>query len=178
MPEIETPETGNEIITEPTDAPEAPRPTDTVDFWKQKAREQEARAKSNATAAQRLQEIEDSQKSEAQKFADATAKAQREAEEARAETLRYKVAATHGVSSEYFDLLGSGDEETITGRAERLSPLLKVVAENEQLKAEIDALKQGKPSPSGRPVAQLKPGASPDGNQSEADVLYQSLFGS
>lgn len=179
MPELAIPETGTESTEEqPIVEPEAPKPTDTVDFWKQKAREQEARAKSNATAAQRLQEFEDAQKTESQKLADATAKAQRDAEEARSEATRYKVAATHKVSSDYFDLLGSGDEETVTGRALLLAPLLSAAEENVQLKAEIEALKTGKPGPaSNRPVVALKPGASPEDNQSEGEVIYQSLFG-
>ena len=60
---------------EPT---EQPKPTETVDFWKQKAREQEKRAKENADAAKRLAEIEEAQKSEAEKVADRIAKAEAE----------------------------------------------------------------------------------------------------
>ena len=129
--------------------------------------------------AARLAEIEESQKTESQKLADATAKAQREADEARSETTRYKVAATHGVGADYFELLGSGDEATVTARAEKLAPLLAAQTENAQLKAEIEALKTGKPSPlSGRPIVALKPGATPEESKSEGDLLYQSLFGS
>lgn len=47
---------------------QATKPTETVDFWKTKAREQEKRAKANAEAAKRLQEIEDSGKSEAERL--------------------------------------------------------------------------------------------------------------
>lgn len=54
------------------------KPTETVDFWKQKAREQEKRAKENADAAKRLSEIEDAQKSETEKTADRIAKADAE----------------------------------------------------------------------------------------------------
>jgi|GEM_PF-3201216 len=176
----EVPNTPVEAPAEVTPEPnlDAPKPTETVDFWKQKAREQETRAKSNADAARRLQEIEESQKSEAQKQADATAKAIRDAEEAKAETLRYKVAATHKVGEDFFDLLGSGDEETLTGRAQRLSTLLEAQQENEQLKAQIAALQAGKPVPTpGRPVVALKPGASPQDAQTEGDLIYSSLFG-
>jgi TPR repeat protein len=66
-----------------------PKPTETVDFWKQKAREQEGRAKANAEAARRLAEIEESQKSEAEKVADRIAKA-----EAEVATVPAKVAAS------------------------------------------------------------------------------------
>ncbi|MEW1705961.1 hypothetical protein AB0230_01860 [Microbacterium sp. NPDC089190] len=159
-------------------AAEAPKPTETVDFWKQKAREQEARAKSNAEAAKRLQEFEDAQKTESQRLADAAAAAKREADEARAEAVRYRVAATHGVGEDYFDLLGSGDEEKVTARAERLAPLLAAASELAQVKAELESLRAGKPAPSQiRPVTALKPGATPDGNASEGDLIYSSLFG-
>ena len=55
-------------------AVEEPKPTETVDFWKQKAREQEKRAKENAAAAKRLAEVEESQKSEAERLADRATK--------------------------------------------------------------------------------------------------------
>ncbi|MGV0805803.1 hypothetical protein [Mycolicibacterium setense] len=54
------------------------KPTDTVEFWKQKAREQEKRAKDNATAAQKLAELEDAQKSETQRATDKVAAAEAE----------------------------------------------------------------------------------------------------
>lgn len=57
---------------------EQPKPTETVDFWKQKAREQEKRAKDNADAAKRLAEFEDAQKTEAEKAAERVTKAEAE----------------------------------------------------------------------------------------------------
>ena len=68
------------------------KPTETVDFWKQKAREQEKRAKENADAAKRLAEIEESQKTEADKAAERTAQAEKRAIEAEAKVLRREVA--------------------------------------------------------------------------------------
>lgn len=172
VPATETPEA---TTTETTPVAEQPKPTETVDFWKQKAREQESRAKSNAEAAKRLQEIEDAQRTEAEKIAARQAQAERDRDDARAEALRYKAAATHGIGEDYFDLLGSGDEETISGRAERVGALLR---ENASMKAELEALRAGKPAPTtGTPVAALKPGATPEHATSEDDVLYNSLFG-
>jgi len=175
----EVPATGAEgttTVIEPTITETAtPKPSETLDYWKARSRENEARAKTNADAAQRLAEFENSQKSEAQRHADAAEQAKRDAAEARAEMTRYKVASTQGVPADYFDLLGSGDEEAVTARAQLLKPLLDVRAENEQLKAQIATL-QGKPAGTNRPVADLKPGATPDGASSESDVLYNSLF--
>ncbi|MGC5249460.1 hypothetical protein ACPXB3_21350 [Gordonia sp. DT219] len=106
-----------------------PKPTETVDFWKQKAREQERRAKANADAATRLAEIEESQKSEAQKAADRVAQLEQEASSARAEALRFKVATKFGIGDEDADLfLTATDEETLTRQAERLAERNKAPA--------------------------------------------------
>lgn len=125
--------------------------------------------------AEKAREQEEASKTEQQRVAEAAAKAQQEAQEARSEALRYKAAATHGIGSDYFDLLGSGDEDTINSRGERLGTVLR---EHAAMKAELEALRAGKPAPAnGRPVESLRPGATPENNQSEDDVLYNSLFG-
>lgn len=178
MSEIQPAETVAEIT--PTEVPAAPKADALPDdhplvktLAAQKNELKELREK-----ARRLDEFEDSQKSEAQRLADAAADSKRDADEARAEATRYKVAATHGVSADYFDLLGSGDEGTISARAERVSALLKSASEVEQLRAEVEALRTGKPSPTSiRPVASLKPGATPENAPTEQDAIYQSLFG-
>lgn len=113
---------------EQTPAPEAPaepKPTETVDFWKRKAREQEERAKANAKAAEKLKEIEDRDLSELQK-------AQRDREDAltrlaslEQEALRYSVAAEFGISKADADewLIGGGDAEALTRKAQRFNEL-------------------------------------------------------
>lgn len=111
--------------TEATESP-APKPTETVEFWKQKAREQEKRAKENAEAAKRLAEIEESQKSEAQRLADEASKWQGEAETWRSKSVASTVralAATDFVNandaivnldlSTYLDAGGEIDEAAI-----------------------------------------------------------------
>ena len=157
----------------PTSTEQQPKPTETVDFWKQKAREQEQRAKANADKAREFDAFKESQKSEAEKNVERAAAAERERDELKAEGLRYKAAAKHGISEDFFDLLGTGDEEAIGGRAERIGGLLKLQSENERLTAELTALKEGKPAPgSSRPVAALKPGASPEAIKPPQDNSY------
>lgn len=146
-----------EAANTPAEQKPEPKPTETVDFWKAKAREQESRAKANAAAASRLQEIEEANKSAEQKAAEQSAQIARDLEAARSEALRYKAAATHRVSEGNFDLLGIGNEEEITGRAQRIGLFEAAIAERDQLKAELEALK-GVAS-TARPVTQLKPGA-------------------
>jgi hypothetical protein len=113
-----------ETETEATEqqADEQPKPTETVEFWKQKAREQEKRAKENAAAAKRLAEFEESQKSEAEKMADRIKQLESEAAAAGRDALRFKVASKYGIGDEDADLFLTGsDEETLTKQAERLA---------------------------------------------------------
>ena len=89
------------------------KPTETVDFWKQKAREQEKRAKDNADAAKRLAEIEESQKSEAEKAADRIAKAESEVASVPAkvaDALREHLVALHEIDKDDAELFLTATE--------------------------------------------------------------------
>lgn len=120
--------------------------------------------------ADQFRALEEASKTEAQRLADATAAAQRDAETARADATRYKVAATFGISADHFDLLGTGSEEEITARAEKISSLLAAQAAATATTPPVAA-------PTNRPLEQLRPGATPAGAQSEDDVIYAALFG-
>ena len=92
-----------ETVTEGSE----PSPTETVEFWKQKAREQEKRAKDNSAAAKRLGELEDAQKSESEKFADRIAKAEAEASTVPAKVataLKDHLVTLHGFDAEDAEL--------------------------------------------------------------------------
>ena len=109
QPAAEAPVT--ETPAEPTD--EQQKPTETVEFWKQKAREQEKRAKENAGAAKRLTEIEDSQKTEAEKTADRLAKADAEVTSVPskvADALREHLVALHEIDPDDAELFLTGSE--------------------------------------------------------------------
>lgn len=72
--------------------------------------------------AARLDEIEEANKSEAQKLSDAKTVAERERDEARTEALRLRIATKHGISDEDADLFLTGsDQESLTKQAERLA---------------------------------------------------------
>jgi len=90
--------------------------------WKAEARKWEKRAKANAEAAKRLAEIEEAQKSEAEKVAERLAKAERAAAEAEARALRREIALEHGLSKEDAALLDAvSDEDAMRRLAERLA---------------------------------------------------------
>ncbi len=108
----------------PEISPEQPKSTDTVDFWKQKAREQEKRAKDNADAAKRLSVLEESQKTEAEKAADRITKAEAEVAAVPAKVsnaLRSHLVDLHEISDEDAELfLNAQDPETLLKQATRL----------------------------------------------------------
>lgn len=85
-----------------------------VDKLRKEAAKYRTEAKTNADAAKRLAEIEESQKSEAQKAADKIAALEREASEARSEALRARVSTETGVP---VDLLHGDDEDAIRAAA-------------------------------------------------------------
>lgn len=99
----------------------APKPSETVDFWKQKAREQEKRAKANSDAATELEQIRESQKSESEKSAEKIRQLQSEVESQKVEALRFKVASQYGINDEDAQLFLTGpDEDTLQRQAQRL----------------------------------------------------------
>lgn len=150
-----TPETPAE--TPPASDPaggEETKPTETVEFWKKQARDNEKRAKANADAATRLAEIEAEQMSEADKAKQAAADAAAEAASARTEVARYKLAAEFKLSAEDAEaFLTGGDEDTMRAQAERLAAL---TASQGTPAAPRPDLSQGA---NGAPVEEHLPGA-------------------
>jgi len=119
-------------VTTPTDqqpAPGAPTANELTTFdadYVKKLRDEAAKyrneAKTNAEAAAKLAKLEEDQKSETQKLADAATAAKAEADAAKADALRWRVAAKHGISDEDAELFLTGtDEATLTRQAERLA---------------------------------------------------------
>ena len=108
--------------TENTEQPAAtPKPTETVDFWKQKAREQEKRAKENATAAQRLAELEDAQKTAEQKANDKLAELTAKEAALAAKEARADVSAATGYPAAILAGPEDSTPEAITAYAELLN---------------------------------------------------------
>lgn len=115
-----------------TDAPDQPQEgsqgepeafdADYVAKLRKEAAKYRTEAKANAEAAKKLAEIEEANKTEQEKQAERLAELEREAQQARAEALRFKIASKFGVSDEDADLFLTGtDEETLTRQAERLA---------------------------------------------------------
>lgn len=100
--------------TEPAGEPndQDPKPTDTVEFWKAKSREQEKRAKENADAARKLKTIEDAAKSETEKLSERLTVAEKRANDAELSALRLEVASSKGLNvSQARRLVGATKDE-------------------------------------------------------------------
>lgn len=96
-------------------------------------------------AAEKWQEFEESQKSELQKLQEANQAYEQKMRDLEQSNWRLGAATKYGVSDEYIDLLGSGSQDEIEARAEKLSKLFEA---------------QGVKRPaSQRPVEDLRPGA-------------------
>lgn len=135
----------------PAPPPQAAQPAETD--WKAEAKKWEARAKENKGAADRLAQLEESQKTEAQKLADRATKAEQSAATATAEALRWRIAARNGISDEDAEIFLTGaTEEALTRQAERL------VALRGTGQASAAVGPQGQRTP----VEALRPGALPN----------------
>jgi hypothetical protein len=123
----------------PTPAETAPAPTSEqpatgepvkdwqaeAEKWKKLSRENESRAKQNSTAAQRLAEIEESQKSAEQKAAERTRLAEETATKASAEAAKLRVGLAKGLPADLVDRLVGSTPEELAEDADRLLALLK-----------------------------------------------------
>ena len=114
----------------------------------------------------------EAQKTEAQRQAEATAQLKADLEAERATNRRLSIANTHGLKDLDLDMLGSGDDESLTKRAERLAWLNAEAADAERLRAQIAEL-TGKQAPAAKtPLASLRPGASAADAAVEVDDAY------
>lgn len=121
MPEEATQE---EIEIEPTEEPQGePALEDAGKKALTAERRARAAAEKEAKALKaRIEEFEAEKLSKEEKSAKEAADARSEAEQARAEALRWRIAARHGISDEDAELFLTGsDEETLTRQAERLT---------------------------------------------------------
>jgi len=113
--------------TEPN-VDEQPAKEATTD-WKAEARKWEQRAKENTAAAKRLQDLEDSQKTELEKAAARAEAAEAALAAKEAEATRLSIASKHGISGDYLDLLVGVDETELEAKAQKIAALITVQQE-------------------------------------------------
>jgi hypothetical protein len=106
--------------TEKTD--DADKAQSEVEKWKAMARKHEQAAKANADAAERLAKLEAANQSDLERLTNEATAAKDEAAKAKADSLRWRIAAKHQISDEDAELFLLGtDEATLTKQAERLA---------------------------------------------------------
>ena len=102
-----------------------------VDKLRKESAKYRTEAKANAEAAKRLAELEESQKTEAQKQAEKIAELERQIEGATVQAVRARMAAKYQIDPEDADLFLTGsDEETVEAQAKRLSERVSVSKNN------------------------------------------------
>lgn len=105
--------------------PEVVEPTVFDADYVKALRAEAAKYRTEARAnAERLQAIEDSQKSEAEKTQERLVAAEKEATAARLDALRYRVGVAAGLPPEFISRLQGDDEESMTTDAQQLAALL------------------------------------------------------
>lgn len=135
-------------------APDGETPAQAEPDWKAEARKWESRAKENKQKADQFDHLQEANKTEAQKQADALAQAQQQASESQQALLRYEVGAAKGVPA---NLIGRLQGST-----------------REELETDADALLAAFPASSGtptatKPVATLASGATSVDQQQPVD---------
>lgn len=96
--------------------------------WKRLSRDNESRAKENATAAKRLAQIEEANKTAEQKAEERTRQAEQTASSAAAEAARLRVALSKGLPADLVDRLVGSTPEELAEDADRLMALIKPAA--------------------------------------------------
>jgi hypothetical protein len=165
-----------ENAPEATEAPaqaaeEQPKPAETD--WQAEARKWEKRAKDNFAQvnelkplADQFRTLEEASKSELQRQTEALEAAREASEKAQRDALRYRVALDHGLTSEDITRLGGQSEDELKANAEWLAGIKAAAAPQAPT-----------PVPQ-RPTENLRPGATPSGQLSEEDALYEQVYGS
>ena len=141
------------------------RAMDKINKANAEARNLRTRVKELEAYEAKVRDIEEAQKSEAQKIQERADAAEQRAKAAETELVRERIARRHKIDDDDLDLLGTGTEEQIEARAERLAAL-KAAAVAAQVTA----------PPSEKPTESLRPGATPAGKDISPPDAYPSSW--
>lgn len=109
-------------VAEATQAKSEEAPEETIKALRAALKSANAEAKENRLKATELDKIKQAQMSDLEKAQALAVENEKAAQSARAEALRWRVAAKHGISDEDAEMFLTGsDEESLTRQAERLA---------------------------------------------------------
>jgi hypothetical protein len=117
------PAKGADQPQEPT--PAEPKPTETVEFWKQQARKNEAQAKANADAAKKLKDIEDRDLSELERLQRDRDELSKKLPATELRAARFEVALDKGLPKELAARLQGSTVEEMAADADALLALMR-----------------------------------------------------
>lgn len=141
-PEVETAETDSEKFDSERAMAKIRKANDEAKGLRSRVKELEA-------YEAKVREIEESQKSEAQKIQERADKAEQRAKDVEAELIRERIARRHKIDDDDLELLGTGTEEQLDARAKKIAAM-RTAATGATVTA----------PPSDKPVQQLRPGAT------------------
>lgn len=147
-----------------------------VSHWRDMAKKNEKRARENASAAARLAELEEANKTDLQKAQDALSAAERERDEARADHSRVMAAAAHNLPVELIDHLGAGTDDEINDRAGLFAKAIETMA-RQMAEEMVNAGTGRNGSPAARPVESMRAGSAPasGGTPSTPEQWFRQL---
>lgn len=96
--------------------------------WEDRAKANRAEADANKAAAERLAQIEDEAKTEAQRLTDRLSQSEQRATAAERDLERMRVIAKHAVPEEYQDLIQGADTAALEASAQKVAGLIKTHA--------------------------------------------------
>jgi hypothetical protein len=128
--------------------------------WKALARKHEGQAKANSQAAKRLKEIEDADKSEADKAVERAAAAEKRAIDAESRAMRLEVASAKGLTSAQAKRLVGSNQEELEADADELLA---------SFKSDKDDSSSDKGGGTRTPKERLRSGAAPDAEPEDND---------
>ena len=145
-----------------------------VEYWKRRSRENEAKARANAEAARQLAEIQESQKTESQKQAEAQQALVTRAENAERDLIRYKVALRKGLSEPIARRLQGDTEEELEADADELLATLKPSNDGDEGGDDDGGAGTGLPR---RPQERMRSGSRPNAEpQPSASELVDKMM--
>ena len=147
-----------------------------ITHWKKMSRQHERAASKNSDAARRLAQIEEGQKSDLQKAEEARQAAERDRDDARAQTNRMLAAAAHDLPTELIEYLGGGTADEISERAEQISGIIKAEVDK-RVEALLPPNGRSKTQTTPRQVAAMRPGAAPAGQSAgNPEQMFRQLI--
>lgn len=143
--------------------------------WKSTAQKHERTARDNSSAAKKLRDIEEANKTELQKAIDAQHDAEARAAAVTSQNARMMAAAANDLDPDLIPFLGDGTSEEINERAVQLAAIVDASARKlvEQIQGQNGNGSAALGVRQTRPVESLRPGSAPATNQ---PVTHDQMF--